>query len=432
MIYGAYNTLLVLSLPLVVPYILLKDRRIRGTSSRLGGKPPMGRQRPEAGQDHPLWFHAASVGEVNMALPLMDAVHRRFPHFRLYLSTMTETGQQAAARLLEGKGTTFFLPLDFPWTVSRILGSLAPRALFVAETEIWPNLLRQCRRRRIPVVLFNGRISDRSFERYRRFRFFFREVIQGFAALAMQSGRDAERIIEIGASPSRVRVTGNVKFDRPIPRLTAEEAGALRAGLGIKEKQRVFVAGSTHRGEEELVLEAFRRLKQTEPSLVLILAPRHLERLGEAIKALDRGGLCWTRKSQISRDGPRADAVLLDTMGELGRIYGIGDVVFVGGSLVPVGGHNILEPAAFGKPVLFGPHMENFREVARIIKAEGGGIEIRDQGQLFEETHRLLTDRSYYRRVGRAALRTIRNNQGASQKTLEIFEKYLKPGDASP
>jgi len=360
-----------------------------------------------------------------MTLSLIRALQGKFPEYRLFLSTMTETGQETARRLLGSQGTTFFLPLDLPWSVRWFLGALAPRALFIAETEIWPNLLHQCRRRAIPVVLFNGRISDRSFKNYRRFRFFFKEVLRGVAAFGMQSDRDAERIVEIGAPRERVVVTGNLKFDRPVLHVSEAEKRMIRNSLGLREGWPVFVAGSTHGGEEEVVLEVFRQLKRIEPSLVLILAPRHLERLGEVIKTLSQGRLSWVRKSQITKDAFSAEIILLDTIGELERIYTVGTVIFVGGSLVPVGGHNILEPAASAKPVIFGRHMENFREVARIIKAEGGGIEVHDQKEFFDQAQRLLTDRSYHSRVSRSALRAIQENQGAIQKTLRIVEKYL-------
>lgn len=275
------------------------------------------------------------------------------------------------------------------------------------------------------MVLFNGRVSDRSFESYRRFRFFFKEVLRGVVAFGMQSERDAERMVEIGASPERVVVTGNLKFDRPLLHPDEEETRRVRDSLGLEEKRPVFVAGSTHRGEEEIILQAFRQLKGIEPSIVLILAPRHLERLDEVTKILDDGHFCWIRKSQIPGEGFSGEIIVLDTMGELESVYSIGSVVFVGGSLVPVGGHNILEPAAYGKPVLFGPHMENFREIARIIKAEGGGIEVRNQRELLEQIQRLLLDRSYHTRVSGAAFRTIQNNQGALRRTLQILERYL-------
>jgi 3-deoxy-D-manno-octulosonic-acid transferase len=242
----------------------------------------------------------------------------------------------------------------------------------------------------------------------------------------MQSDQDAERIIEIGAPRDRVVITGNLKFDRPAFDPTDEEIQSVRRSLGLGREQIVFVAGSTHGGEEEIILQTFRRLRRIESSLALILAPRHLERLGEVAEALDRSGFSWTRRSQVSGDGPPCEIVLLDTMGELDRIYSIGTVVFVGGSLVPVGGHNILEPAAFGKPVIFGPHMQNFREVAGIMKAEGGGIEVRNPEDLLDQAQRLLTDRSYHSQVSRAALQAIQKNQGATQRTLRIIERCLE------
>ncbi len=432
MIYWIYNTFLALLLPLLLPYLLLRVRKgsrlSRGLGERLGF---LGTKRPGSGEC-PIWFHASSVGEVSMTLPLIHAVRERFPGYRLFVSTMTETAQEAAKRLLDSQTTIFFLPLDFPSTVSRVLRGLTPRALFIAETEIWPNLLYQSRKRGIPVVLFNGRISDRSFETYRRFRFFFREVLQGVAAFGMQSDRDAERIVEIGAPQDRVAITGNIKFDRPAPHIPEEVKRTIRNSLGLGQERPVFVAGSTHGGEEEIILQAFKQLKRIEPSLVLILAPRHLERVGEIIAILEGGQSSWIRKSQMPKQGFMGDVVLLDTMGELERIYSISTLVFVGKSLVPGGGQNILEPAAFGKPVIFGPHMENFREIARAMKAEGGGIEVRNQEELIEQAQRLLRDRSYYARRSQAAIRAIQDNQGATQNTLLLFERYLRADRLSP
>jgi 3-deoxy-D-manno-octulosonic-acid transferase len=431
MIYWTYNALLTLTIPILVPYLLLRVRKGsrlgRGLRERLGF---LETKRP-AKNDRLIWFHASSVGEVAMAFPLIRAFCERFPEYRPFLSTMTETGQEAARRLLGSQGTTFFFPLDFPWTVRHVLDTLSPQALFIAETEIWPNLLVHCRRKDIPVVLFNGRISNRSFHRYRSFRFFFKEVLRGVAAFGMQSGRDAERIVEIGAPPDRVVVTGNLKFDRPAPDISEEEKKRIRSSLGLEEGRTLFVAGSTHAGEEEMILEAFRQLKRIEPSLVLILAPRHLERLEEIRSILNSGRFSWIRKSQMSGEVFSREVVLLDTMGELEKVYSIGTIIFVGRSLVPGGGHNILEPAAFGKPVIFGPHMENFREIAEIMKAEGGGIEVRSQTDLIEHAKSLIMDRSYYARVSQGALRAIQKNRGAIENTLNVMGKYLGRSNSS-
>lgn len=425
MIYWIYNTILILSLPLVALYLLVRGQgvsRLRyGLRERLG---ILGMKSP-ARENHPVWFHASSVGEVQMTLPLIRAVEQRFPGHCLFLSTMTETGQEAARKFMGDRGTTFFFPLDLPWVTRRVLDRLKPWVLFIAETEIWPNLLCQCHGSGIPVVLFNGRISDRSLQRYRVFRFFFKEVLQCVSAFGMQTAGDAERITQIGAPRERVFVTGNLKFDRPIIQPDKGEEKKIRMSLGLAQDRPVFVAGSTHGGEEEMVLQAFRALKRIEPSLVLILAPRHLTRLNEVISVLNREGFLWVLRSRVSAGGFSGDVILLDTMGELERIYGIGGLTFVGGSLVPVGGHNILEPAAFGKPVVYGPHMENFREVVRIIEAEGAGVQVHDARELFEHARKILADRSYYDCMSRAAIRAIQKNQGAIEKTLHILKKYL-------
>ena len=423
--YWLYNISLILLLPLVALYVVIRGRgvsRLRhGLKERIGR---LGFKRSDS-RDEAVWFHASSVGEVQMTLPLIHAFEERFPGHRPLLSTMTETGRETAQRSLGTGRMTFFFPFDLPWIMSRVLDEVNPRALFVAETEIWPNLLYQCRRRDIPVVLFNGRISDRSFQRYRPFRFFFEGVLHCVSAFGMQTENDAERIIEIGAPRKRVVITGNLKFDRPVIQPDEGETRKLTVSLGLAAGRPVFVAGSTHDGEEGAVLQTFRGLKRIEPALVLILAPRHLTRLNDVIAILNREGFSWVERSRVSSEGFTGEVILLDTMGELESIYGIGDLTFVGGSLVPVGGHNILEPAAFGKPVMYGPHMENFREVARRIEAEGAGVQVRDGRELFEQAQRLLTDRFYYGCMSHAAIRAIQRNQGALEKTLRIFAKYL-------
>jgi 3-deoxy-D-manno-octulosonic-acid transferase len=294
------------------------------------------------------------------------------------------------------------------------------------ETELWPNFLRALERRGVPAMIANGRISDRSFRRYHRVRFLTALMLRDISVFAMQSQEDARRIIALGALPERVVVTGNLKTD-----LAPAEAGGEAVWqrlLGIAEEDLVWIAGSTHRGEETAVLQAFKRLRVRFPTLALLLAPRHPDRAAEVERLATDAGLGTIRRSELPRDRKRHAVVILDTVGELAQIYRVATVVFVGGSLVPTGGHNMLEPALLRKPVLFGPHTSNFRESAELLLHAEGAVLVADGGQLEARVGELLSDADRRRRMGEAALHAIVSRQGAVQQTMELVERYLVEG----
>jgi 3-deoxy-D-manno-octulosonic-acid transferase len=367
------------------------------------------------------------VGEVIAAAPLVKALRDRFPDMPLLVSTVTETGQATAHEKMAADAYLYF-PLDYPWVVRRVIEAVQPRLFLMVETEIWPNFLRYLHRRGVPAMLVNGRISPRSFRGYRRLRPFMRQVLGSLASLSMQTNVDAERIIAMGADPARVQVTGNIKYDLALTPLNQAEGEALRAELGIGEAP-VFMAGSTHRGEEEIVLQAYLRARAQVPTLRLLLAPRHLDRLDEIEALLRRHQLTVHRHShgRVPSQGPEAPVLLLDTLGELEKLYAVGTVVFVGGSFVPTGGHNVLEPAAHRKAILFGPHMHNFHQIAAALLEAGGAQQVQKPETLCDTVSVLLQHPERRQALGDAAYRVLRQNQGAIGRNVHLIEQLLCP-----
>ena len=429
MINSLYNTLLTLAVIISSPFFALKilttSRYRRGLSQRLGFSYKSISKM--LGDEKPLWIHAASVGEVLGSLPIIEGIKQVKPQLPILLSTMTATGNDMAKKRASGVKTITFFPLDHPWAVRRAISLVNPRAFLMAETEIWPNFLMELGRRGIPVLLFNGRISTRSLQWYKRFRFFLNSPLTTISAFCMQSSLDAQRITEIGANPERVTVTGNIKFDQSPPQITQEERETLLQTLGLHAGQPILIAGSTHRGEEEFMLSILRRLSPQYPDLVLILAPRHLERVREVEVLLKREKIPWKRKSQLRAEGKKEGVmvILLDTLGELAKLYSIGTLIFVGGSLVRVGGHNILEPLFFKKPVLFGPFMDHFREISDEVLRRGAGVQIRESEEMVLHAKTLLEDASLRSNMGKCGFEIIRDNRGATSKTLETIFRFL-------
>ena len=423
--YALYSAVLGVGLLALLPAYLSRRRRAgyRGDlAQRLGrlgeGLPPEPR----------CWIHAVSVGESAAAVPLVEGIRRRWPELGIVVSTITPTGARIVAERLAGAAAHRYFPVDLPGPVGRALDTARPRFFIAIETELWPNFLRALARRRIPAMIANGRISDRSFRRYRWVRGLMRRVLADVTVFAMQSEEDARRIIALGAPRERVVVTGNLKSDL-VPEASAG-AAAWREQLGLGDDARLWIAGSTHRGEEAVVLDVFVRTRARCPQLALLLAPRHPERAGEVEDLIRGRGLAAVRRSGRPADAPPGAVVILDTVGELAALYALAEVVFVGGSLVPVGGHNVLEPAMRGKPVLMGPHTSNFREGAELLQRSGGGLVVKDGGELERELVRLLEDPALARRVGEAARAALAERGGAVGRTLELVARHLWPAPA--
>jgi 3-deoxy-D-manno-octulosonic-acid transferase len=423
--YLAYDIGLHLTLAAALPYFFLRAAREPGFLShwpeRLGWLPATANPHRLAG----IWIQAVSVGEVLLAGTLIRAIRGRTRDARISVSTTTAAGRGMALRALGGAADeTLFFPLDLASAVRRTLDRVRP-ALFIAmETEIWPNLLRALKRREVPAVIVNGRVSPRAFRRYRRARFFFRGVLRHLDLALMQTTEDADRLVDLGMDRRRVRITGNLKFDAPEPEGDWEP---LAWEVGLRPEETVFIAGSTAPGEEEIVLDAFERAAAGLPAPVLVLAPRHPQRFEAVARRLEERGVPFVRRSRPSgQPAPGRRVVLLDTLGELGRLYGRGQVVFVGGSLAPFGGHNILEPAAHGRPVIFGPHMDNFREVAERMTAGGGGFRVTGLDDLARTMGLLARDADLARRAGEAARAVVLANRGALDRTLVHLEPHLR------
>lgn len=425
--YALYSALLTIGLAAYLPAFLLRRRRAgygHALAQRFGhigeALPP----EPRA------WIHAVSVGESATAAPLVKAIHRRWPELGLVVSTITPTGARIVADRLGGIAAHRYFPIDLPQAVGRTLDAARPRFFIAIETELWPNFLRALAARRVPAMIANGRISDRSFRRYLLVRQLMRHVLADVTVFAMQSDEDARRIVALGAPPGRVVVTGNLKSDAA-PAADPPEA-VWRDRLGLAPEARLFVAGSTHRGEEEPVLDAFLGARARCPGLTLLLAPRHPERADEVEALIRARSLTAVRRTRLPAERAPGAVVLLDTVGELAGLYALAEVVFVGGSLVPVGGHNMLEPAMHGKPVLYGPHTSNFREGAAQLERTGGGLVVKDELELDRELTRLLEDRDLARRMGNAAREAFGAGQGAVAATLELIARHLWPGPTRP
>jgi len=377
-----------------------------------------------------IWIHAVSVGETMTVRALIADLRRRYPNLRIFLSTTTMAGQQVARRNVHDVDAVFYLPLDLPIIVRRTLRLVKPRLFVMMETEIWPNLLRQCKRMGVATVLVNGRISSRSYPRYKIAKPFFKGVLADVDRFCMQTEEAARRVIDIGADPAKVVVTGSLKFDSldvpGAPTLDGRGHNRVLRYFRMTSGRPVIVAGSTMRDEEQIVLQAFRRIKASTANPLLVLAPRHPERFAEVAQLARDQAFVTAKRSDLQIDAePRADVVVLDTIGELAQVYQVATAVFVGGSLVDTGGHNILEPAVFGKPIVFGPHMHNFKEIAAAFVAQDAAIQVTGPRGLEEALRSLLTDPVLRARLGAAARALVESNRGAKDKCLAMIAQLL-------
>ena len=420
-----YNVVLLIAAPFIFVILLAKQRCRRGISHRFGLLPAAFRP------DHRpiVWIHAVSLGEAVAVAPLVKELHRRHPDHRFVVSTVTETGREAVEQRLSGVAEHVYAPLDFPWVVSRLITQLRPVLYLFVETELWPNLLRDLHRRDVPTVMVNGRLSTRSFARQQwgPVRSFYRAMLQQLTLCLMQSDRDVERIVALGADARNVRRTGNIKFDQPM--LVSINPDAIRAGLGLHEREQVLVAGSTHPGEEEALIDCYRNLISHQSDVVLVLAPRHIERAIQVEAMVRVRGLPVQRRSTIqprpsaSPAGPRV--IILDSRGELAALYSQAVVAYVGGTLVPVGGHNLLEPAIWAKPVLFGPFTDHCAEIASLLIESGGGRRVTDAADLAQQVLYLLIHEHARLSMGQSARKAVEQNQGALSATVEAIDPLL-------
>jgi 3-deoxy-D-manno-octulosonic-acid transferase len=423
--YFIYNFLLRLLTLLLSPFWLTALVFIPGWRAGLWARLAwLPRARRDAFGDLPrprIWFHAASVGELSAVAPIAAAFKERNPAAAVLVSTATLSGLALAAEKIPAASQTLLLPLDFPGTVRRMLRLVEPDLLVITETELWPNLVREAKRAGCQLALVNGRMSPRSFQRYRLFRGFLRQILACFDLLAVQTESDGDRFLTLGANPQRVKIAGNTKFDQ----VPTDGVRSLGIELRLPQERPVWVAGSTRPGEEEIVLDAFLRVRAEVPEAVLVLAPRHLERLRAVEHMLGERRLSFTHRSRVARELLDFPVILVDTMGELAKLYGLGRVAFVGGSLVPLGGHNPLEPAVLGVPVLFGPHTEHFAKTVEILKRRGRAQEVASAEELAAAVIQLLLHPEEAQARGEAARQAVSAHRGAAELNAELLQKLM-------
>lgn len=440
MILFFYNVALMAALVAGAPWWLWRmatTRKYRqGLLERMGRVPRrLGSLYAPAGERPLIWLHAVSVGEVLAVTRLVRTLETTLPDYQLLISTTTRTGQ-ALARERFGMNRVFYCPLDLPWAVRAYLNVLKPSLLILAETEFWPNLLNGCFRRGIPVAVVNARISNRSWPRYMRFVRLWQPLLSRINRLLAQSETDAERLRALGCPPERVSVAGNLKFDVR----AAKEADATRQLKILAGKLRLIVAGSTLEGEESALLDAWPRLLLADHQIAMVLAPRHPERFGAVAALLERSGVEWSRRSSWLTDpskpppviGPLrpGEIVLLDTIGELASIYSLASLAFVGGSLIPAGGHNPLEPAQFGVPIVMGPHYANFSAITESLR-DDDAIRIADKEELASVLMELLGNRTAAEAMGARAKDVFERQSGATGRSVEAVRELLA-ADSSP
>ena len=399
-----------------LPVYLFRRKFHSGLLRRLGILPR------DLGLASPIWIHAVNVGEVMAVKKLLEGLRQLYPDKRLVISTVTPTGNKVAKGLLKDGDFLTYLPLDFSFTVNRVINKIKPSLFIIAETEIWPNLIRGLYKKNIPVAIVNGRISDASFKGYSAIKFLLKPILRKVSLFCMQAESDAERLMHLGAAKEKIKIAGNMKFDAA-PNLFRHTA----VKLGIRPDEELIVAGSTHPGEEEVILEAYKDLLPEFPGLRLLIAPRHPERASDIEKLVEKNGFKPLLISKLlsTIDYRLSTIFILDTIGELLDYYAICDIVFVGGSLVKKGGHNILEPAALSKPIIFGPHTFNFRDIAQLYLKEQAAILAHNQQELKEGIKYLLANPNKKEELGRKAKDLILANQGATKRNLEYLGRVV-------
>ncbi|MCR4337257.1 MAG: 3-deoxy-D-manno-octulosonic acid transferase [Candidatus Omnitrophica bacterium] len=415
-----YDVLFLILFLFYLPFLFLSKKWHDGFFLRLGWPPELLQQELQGKRN--IWIHAVSVGEILAVLGLLKRLKERFPEHRLVLTTVTLTGYQLAKTNCPSDILVIFAPLDLSWVVKKFIRMINPVIYISAETEIWPNLFRALSHAHVPLVIVNGRISDKAFERYAWIRPFLKSILSAVHVFCMQSDTDASRIIALGADFSKVKVVGNIKFDE------VSEIHPIRPGdLGLSASDMLWIAGSTHPGEEDIVLNTFKALKLQWRNIHLVLAPRHIDRVADVQSMVKEHGLQPINFSQL--DGSAVSShhvIVVDTIGHLRALYSAATIVFVGKSLTGWGGQNIIEPAIYGKPILVGPHMENFRNVLKIFEENQAIVKINNRRELLHSMERLLKNSKERESLGQRARQVVQKYQGATQKTQDVIEHILK------
>ena len=420
--YLAYSVLLTLGLIVLIPHFLFQalahGKYIAGLRQRLGAVPPLD-GKPV------IWLHCVSVGETQAARPLAQRLKQAFPHHALVVSTVTLTGQTLARDVFRDQAeSVFYFPFDWRWSARRALKAINPAAVLIMETELWPHFLRECKARRIPVALVNGRISRQSYRRYKMIKFFLRRVLSCLSIAVMQSETDAERLESLGMAREKLFTAGNLKFDSEVAGELSGRTEELKQRFGLRSGAPLILAASTHSPEEEMMLESIKQLRMKQP-VRLMIAPRRPERFNEVAALIQKSGLNWARKTNAPQsEDTDAAVILLDTIGELRATYSLADVVFVGGSIVDKGGHNVLEPAAAGAAVVTGAHTHNFHAVVDLMVEAGALVQLPPVITTKEITNvfsNLLASPGDRDALGRRAKQLVTDNQGATDRTIKLI-----------
>jgi 3-deoxy-D-manno-octulosonic-acid transferase len=428
---GLTSGLFLLAMPYALLYTKLTQRYRSSISQRIGIYPPLNLQVTRSPR---IWLHAVSMGEVNAAIPIIEALQTLSPRCAIILSTTTEHGQTLAKSRVPSDVVCIYAPVDFILSVASALRHMKPDLLVCLETELWPNWLMIARHMGIKTAIVNGRISARAIKRYMMIRPLMKAVIGNMNAFSMIHEADARRICEIGAPHGKTRVNGNAKYDLLLRQADTRRPDQIRYWrriFGIQKNEPVFLAGSTRHSEEEIILDAYQKVIRKAPDTLLILAPRHLERTRHIEKIIKARGLDCQLRTGLENNGSNriSPVIILDTMGELQSLYSIATVVFCGGSLVPLGGQNILEPAVWAKPVLYGPYMEDFLDARTLLESTGSGVEVKDGNGLAEKVLFFITRPDQAKKTGDLARKAVEMNQGAARKHAEVITSLLR--DAS-
>ncbi len=434
--YLLYSLLFTLGLIVTAPYYLWRHRGSRSFAAlreRFGFLPTSFRQ----AQQGAVWVHAVSVGETLAVARVIEELHARYPGRRIFLSHVTPAGREAGEKRIPSVAGRFFLPFDWAWCVRRVVRILRPAVLLIVETELWPNLLRVASRNGCRVALLNARLSDRSFPRYLWIRGMMRRVLAQADCLCVQSSADAARFEKLGASPDKLVLTGNLKFDVQPPQ-RSDLVLQLREALDSARREPLLIAASTMPNEEDLVIEAWKELQTHFEKALMILAPRHPGRFNEVAALLERSTISFVRRSSLAagdeeraRQIEAAQVLLLDSIGELSAVFQLADLVYIGGTLVPTGGHNPLEPAFWGKAIVFGPHMENFRDLAEMFVSAGAAAQVTAASELGRTFASLLENRARCERLGENARKLLEAQSGATRRSLDCITEWLEPGAAA-
>jgi len=428
--YSLYNFLLGIAAFFAIPYFILRMIITDKYRKSLGQK--FGFTSPEIFRNmkgNPrIWVHAVSVGEVTAAAPIVASIREDYPEACIAFSTGTETGQEMARAIIPEATGFIYYPLDIPWVVSKVIRRVKPDIFIPVETELWPNFIRLCRENAVKIVMVNGRISPRSYKRYAATGFFWKKVLQAMDDIGVISEVDGERLKDIGMPPSRIHVMGNAKYDSLATKASLQLFEETARKLNMNPGDLVFVAGSTHEGEEDIVLAVYRRLLDKYADMKLIIVPRHIER-GQAVLSLvrERGFHDSITMKEIMNGRPRTGerVIVVDVIGELFKLYSLATVVFCGGSLVPKGGQNILEPAAWGKVIFFGPYMDDFRDERELLEKSGAGVTVRSAEQLLERILALMSHPDDIVQRGEAGRRVVVANMGAAKRYADLIKSHI-------